>query len=444
MFGLWRKNDGFKWVQYVPTQILARRQARKDRVKQVATDAKDAARQAAKKSVAGIEHGVAQAGSAAAAGAVQAGQGLERGARKLSLFAGAGVQKSALALGSAGRALGHAGGVRMVTALGAAVLLAAGIRIALYGFDRAGRITVACGVAALALAALPALWRSVSPGIARLALQALKTRRVTGTASVGTASVGTANAGAASAGSGLSGAQAGTLAVTAALGIAALSGIGWSARWVYSAVMSGGAPVTGTARVLGSQVVKVGEHEFRLAGIAAPDGEQSCGEGNRRWRCGEEARRALSKATAGKTLVCHPRGEDDDGRRVAQCLDGKTDIAEALVRGGYVWADRDDSAGYRALEEVPRTAKTGIWKTTSVPPWIFRERLWADAQRNAPDSCPIKGESSGGDKTYHMPWGPGYQRVRIAKSDLARGSKLWFCTEREARDAGYKPAGERR
>jgi endonuclease YncB( thermonuclease family) len=424
MFGFWRKSDGFKWVQYVPTQVLARRKARKDRLKQAAGDAKVAARKVAKKSVAGIEQGVAQAGavagSVAAAGARQAGHGLERGGRQLGLLAHAGLQK-----------FGQAGIVRLAAGLGVITLAGAGLRLALYGFDRAGRIALACGAAACAVAALPALWRLFAPGVAQLALDALKTRRVTGATGAGS-------------GASMTAAQAGSLAVTAALGLAAVGGAGWSARWVYSAVMAGGEPVTGTARVLGSQIIKVGETELRLAGIAAPDAEQTCGEGNRRWRCGEDARRALTKAAAGKTVKCHPRGEDGDGRKVAQCLDGKTDIAEALVRGGHVWADRDDSAGYRVLEEGPRSTKTGIWKSASVPPWLFRERLWTEAQRAAPEGCPIKAESSGGEKIFHMPWGPGYQRVRIAKSELARGSKMWFCTEREAREAGYKPAADRR
>ncbi len=422
MFGFWRKNDGFKWVQYVPTQVLARRKARKDRIRQAADDAKDVARKAAKKSVAGIEQGVAQAGSAAAAGALQAGQGLDRGARRLGLFARAGLQRLGLWLGQTGAG-------RLIAGLGVIIIAGAGVRLVLHGIDRAGRLALACGAATLVVAALPILWRRFAPSVAQLALDALKTRRVTG---------------AAGAGGGMTAARAGSLAVTAALGMAALGGAGWSARWVYSAVMAGGEPVKGTVRVLGSQIIRVGETEIRLAGIAAPDAEQTCGEGNRRWRCGDEARRALTKAAAGKTLICHPRGEDDDGRKIAQCLDGKTDIAEALVRGGHVWADREDSAGYRALEEGPRSAKAGVWKSASVPPWAFRERLWTDAQRAAPEGCPIKGESSGGEKIFHMPWGPGYQRVRIAKSELARGSKMWFCTEREAREAGYRPAADRR
>ena len=426
MFGFWRKNDGFKWVEYVPTQVLARRKARKDRIKQAAEDAKVAARKAAKKSVAGIEQGVAQAGAvagaAAVAGARHAGHGLERGAQRVGLLANAGLQK-----------VGQAGLARLAASLGIMIVAGAGLRVTLYGFDRAGRIALACGVATVAVAALPVLWRRFAPGAARIALDALKTRRATDATDTGTGT-----------GTGMTAARAGSLAVTAALGLAVLGGAGWSARWVYSAVMAGGEPVTGMARVLGSQIIKVGETELRLAGIAAPDAEQTCGEGNRRWRCGDEARRALTKAAAGKTITCHPRGEDDDGRKVAQCLDGKTDIAEALVRGGHVWADRDDSAGYRALEEGPRAAKSGIWKSSSVPPWVYRERLWTDAQRAAPGGCPIKAESSAGEKIFHMPWGAGYQRVRIAKSELARGAKMWFCTEREAREAGYKPAVDRR
>ena len=168
MFGFWRKNDGFKWVEYVPTQILARRKARRDRIKRATDDAKEAARVAAKRSVAGIEQGVVHVGAAAAAGAANAGYGLEHGARRLARLAGAGRRK-----------LAGAGIVRLVGGLGAIVLVAAGVYSAQYGFDRGGRIAIACGVASLAMAALPVFWRRFAPGVARVALDALKTRRAT-------------------------------------------------------------------------------------------------------------------------------------------------------------------------------------------------------------------------------------------------------------------------
>ena len=169
-----------------------------------------------------------------------------------------------------------------------------------------------------------------------------------------------------------------------------------------------------------------------------------CGERRQRWRCGDDARRALARAIAGKSLVCRPRGEAESGQLLGQCFAGEADIGADLVKGGQAWADRDDTLGYRALETAPKSARLGIWKAVSEPAWVFRARLWEDAQRAAPDGCPIKAERVGEARIYHLPWSPGYQGVRVARSDLARNAKQWFCSEREAREAGYKPATERR
>lgn len=424
MFGLWRKNDGFKWVSYVPTQIVARRRARREKIQQAAAEAKDAARQVARKSVEGLESGVVQAGALAAAGAVHAGHGLDRGARSLGHLATAGLRRLA-------GAVARAGLVRLAGGLGAVVLAGAMLRIGFYGLDRAGRAALLLGALAAVVAALPAIWRAWGPAFARLALQALTTQRV---------GAGDTSAGARA----FSAARLGTVAVSIALGAAALGGVGWGARWVYSGVMAEAPPVTGTARVVGGQDVKVGGTVYRLAGIAAPEVEQSCGDGGRRWRCGEEARRALTRVAAGKTITCHPRGVDEHGRMLARCLAGTTDIAETLVKGGHVWADQDDSLGYRTLEDGPRTTKIGIWKSASLQPWLYRAKLWDEAKKSAPDGCPIKAEGEGADRVYRQPWDSGYQRLRIGKADLARGRKQWFCSESDARNAGYRPVMARR
>lgn len=51
------------------------------------------------------------------------------------------------------------------------------------------------------------------------------------------------------------------------------------------------------------------------------------------------------------------------------------------------------------------------------------------------NGCKIKGNiNSQGEKIYHMPGGRYYESTQI---DLPQGER-WFCTERQAKDAGWR------
>ena len=60
--------------------------------------------------------------------------------------------------------------------------------------------------------------------------------------------------------------------------------------------------------------------------------------------------------------------------------------------------------------------------------------VWEEAKRTAPEGCPIKGHVRASDRIYAMPWSDGYtaRKVRTVKGDR------WFCSEDEARAAGFK------
>lgn len=52
-----------------------------------------------------------------------------------------------------------------------------------------------------------------------------------------------------------------------------------------------------------------------------------------------------------------------------------------------------------------------------------------------PANCRIKGNISGGERIYHTPGSPYYDQTDI---DVSIGER-WFCSEREARAAGWRP-----
>jgi endonuclease YncB( thermonuclease family) len=200
-------------------------------------------------------------------------------------------------------------------------------------------------------------------------------------------------------------------------------------------------PITGRASPLGADTLRIDRVTIRLDGIEAPDRDQTCARSdNRVWRCGEAAQTALSRLIAGRNLRCEPSGKDAAGTVRAACFSGTSDVAGALVKGGHVFAESGMMARYRGEQSAAREAKAGLWSGQGEPerPASWRTRVWDEARARAPKGCPIKGKVAGrgeGAKTYHLPWSPTYERLRVVS---ARGER-WFCSEDEARGAGFAP-----
>jgi endonuclease YncB( thermonuclease family) len=198
----------------------------------------------------------------------------------------------------------------------------------------------------------------------------------------------------------------------------------------------GSTTVSGRSVVVGPGLLRIGTSTIRLTGIEPPERQQVCTRNQRRWRCGEGAIAALTRLTQGRTLTCTLRGTDPTGNAKGVCYDKDTDIAAALVKGGHVFAEASLLAGYGSVEAEARSAKVGLWSGEAERPAVWRARIWDDAKKRTPDGCPIKGKLSGGARLYVLPWSRDYTRVRV---DARRGGR-WFCTEKEALEAGWKPA----
>jgi hypothetical protein len=116
-------------------------------------------------------------------------------------------------------------------------------------------------------------------------------------------------------------------------------------------------------------------------------------------------------------------------------VDGR-DINAELVRSGLAWAFVKYSTSYVEAEGEARALKIGIWQAETEPAWVYREKRWQSAETGAPNGCAIKGNVTAKGNIYHMPWSPWYGKVRI---EAAKGER-WFCSEAEARQAGWRPA----
>jgi endonuclease YncB( thermonuclease family) len=297
-------------------------------------------------------------------------------------------------------------------ALGAAIALALGIgRYSGTGFDREAGFALAIGLVLL-VAALPLLSSLTGIRLPRLSSLGIPPQ----------------------------------MAAVAVAGAIIVAGIAWMSSGGKTSLagitsrlplIGGAKPLQGRGEALGGDLLRVAGTTVRLAGIEAPASQQSCGTGSKRYRCGAAAQSALAKLVSGRAITCTTSGADSAGHPLAICTRGELEINGELVRQGQVFAGGGLFSGYSGLERQARDAKAGIWAAGEAErPSEFRAKAWEEAKRRAPDGCPIKGLVTGGERVYLLPGSPDYERGRIQK---ARGER-WFCSEREAEAAGFKPA----
>lgn len=207
------------------------------------------------------------------------------------------------------------------------------------------------------------------------------------------------------------------------------------------------------------------EEKVRIIGIDAP--EKSPAE------CfAKESSTHLASLLTGKQVVLESEpGDDRDvyGRLLRYiALDGQ-DIGAAMVRDGYAESYRKyphpriDS--YNALETQAKQEKNGLWGSCAAQQGTTASKAPAPApttssaqavipvapagNTNPPQfqeqppppkeqECVIKGNvNSDGEKIYHL---PGCKSYNVTKIKPEEGDR-WFCTEDEARSAGFRKAG---
>lgn len=206
-------------------------------------------------------------------------------------------------------------------------------------------------------------------------------------------------------------------------------------RALVASVFRSGSALSGRASAVNGELIRMSGQLIRLAGIEAPEPKQPCLKANgRRWSCGSSAASALERMVRGKSVTCTASGTDDSGRTLATCMASDQDLAAELVRAGHVFADEGLFRTYGAQEDEAKAAKAGLWQGESVRPNAWRERVWEEAKRTAPEGCPIKGIVRASDRIYAMPWSSDY---RTAKVRTIKGER-WFCSEDDARAAGFK------
>ncbi len=419
MLRWWKKNEGFEWREYVRTTILVRRNKRREKV----VEAKNAA-------VAGLKHAGKAGAEAGASGLSRAWQGFRHGTGRLGQHSmrglavlGAAPAKLSRAIAPtllpASRAIAGSSLHGPVLLIGGIGTIAALARWATSGLDTEAMIAGALGLAGLTVGLLPV----VTGHVARPAwLQAIAAR-LPRSPGLGPVAAGVA-----------------ILAVIAGAGGLAVSRYlpaSTQGSLLSNLPLAASKPIEGRATALGGDTMKVGNVIVRLAGVESPEGDQRCPTlGRKTGRCGEAAMEALGRLVRGKLVSCTLSGNDEAGRSLAACRTEGNDIAATMVRQGHVFAAQGMFARYAALEIEARTAKTGLWRSDVKRPAEWRAKRWEEAKRSAPDGCPIKGAVGTDGKVYVLPWSREYDRTKVR---TGRGER-WFCSEQEARSAGWRLA----
>ena len=205
--------------------------------------------------------------------------------------------------------------------------------------------------------------------------------------------------------------------------------------------------IVGKAKVLDGDTIEISGKRIRLFGIDAPEHGQTCTIRRKQFRCDQAATSALAEKIGARIVECKPKDLDVYKRIVSVCFVDREDINAWMVARGWALAYRHYSHDYVAQEERAAKAKLGMWQGEFDPPWDWRQRI---SQSNAlldsgekqpnsapPKDCVIKGNiNDRGDRIYHMPGDKFYRRTMIS---IAKGER-WFCSETEARAAGWRRA----
>jgi len=202
--------------------------------------------------------------------------------------------------------------------------------------------------------------------------------------------------------------------------------------------------IFGAARVIDGDTIALDSTRIRLHGIDAPEANQRCTRDNTSWSCGSVSTITLTELIGPSEVACVKRDVDRYGRVVATCFSKGLCLNAQMISLGMAVAYRKYSKDYIGHEASAKAARLGLWSGEFVLPWEWRrgKRLStktaaSDNKSNATD-CQIKGNiGSKGDRIYHIPGSRWYSKTVVS---VDKGEQ-WFCTEVDAKNAGWRKSG---
>ena len=200
-------------------------------------------------------------------------------------------------------------------------------------------------------------------------------------------------------------------------------------------------------QVIDGDTLQSGSDIVQLYGIDAPELGQLCWREDQPWPCGVEAAFALQKLVqlSGSAVICEAWTDGTQeagptGENIRVCVLGPDqDLAMAMLRNGSSVALPGSFPYYGLVERQAKETGLGIWGSEFTAPSEWRAGERTRGAGKPQEDCNVKGVvDDAGERIYLVPTDSDYDDLSV---DLAAGGQL-FCSDEEAREAGWRRPGE--
>ena len=141
--------------------------------------------------------------------------------------------------------------------------------------------------------------------------------------------------------------------------------------------------ISGFAKVVDGDTIKINSKKIRLYGIDAPEKKQKCKKTyltisfmsfSKDYMCGEVSTEKLIKKINKQKLNCNILDVDRYKRLIGECFKRNINLNSWMVSNGYAVAYRKYSKKYVSDEINAKNNKLGIWQGKFEMPWDYRRK----------------------------------------------------------------------
>ena len=141
--------------------------------------------------------------------------------------------------------------------------------------------------------------------------------------------------------------------------------------------------ISGFAKVVDGDTIKINSKKIRLYGIDAPEKKQKCKKTyltisfmsfTKDYMCGEVSTQKLIKKINKQKLNCNILDVDRYKRLIGECFKRNINLNSWMVSNGYAVAYRKYSKKYISDEINAKNNKLGIWQGKFEMPWDYRRK----------------------------------------------------------------------
>lgn len=169
----------------------------------------------------------------------------------------------------------------------------------------------------------------------------------------------------------------------------------------------------------GDTITLEGKTRFRLRNIDAPEME-NCG--------GAEAKKELERIIGNNRVTVKEEILDNWGRPMGYLYIGDKLVNEEMLKTGWVRYHTDATSGAKEMKIIEDQNKLNNIG-------VYSQKCYQMENTDNP-KCNIKGNTDPSNSAIKKYYVPGCVQYKTTIVEMDRGEK-WFCSEAEARSAGY-------